>query len=65
MKFPPLCSEESIREAKEAQRRERAAVTAATGLVITDDGRVMQKAGRSVRATQNTPDLTELGRSSQ
>ena len=53
----PLCTEDSIREAREVQRRERAAVTAATGLVIHDDGRVT-KAETDVLKPRQSPDLT-------
>ncbi len=52
----PLCSEASIREAREVQRLERAAVTAATGLVIHDDGRVT-KAETDVLSARQSPDL--------
>ncbi len=53
----PLCSEESVLEAREAQRRERQMVYELTGIRIEDDGRVT-KAETDVLKPRQSPDLT-------
>ncbi len=54
---PHPVTAESIAAAKQAQQRERQAVTEATGLVFTDDGRIT-KTGQDVLIARSAPDST-------